>query len=282
MNRNVDVAIARAFLAVVETGSVTLAARELNLTQGAISQQLRRLEDLADHPLFLRAGRRIVPTPEGERLVSCVKQFLAANEQLIAALRQPAFEGEVRFGVPYDIIGSYAPPILRSFGQAFAGIRVSLVCKDTVVLLQELKSGAIDLALTTELGCRKGGDTLRSDRLVWTGARNGTAHSRDPLPVSLGAETCVFRPVAIAALKKACRDWQAVCEVSNMEPVRATLEADLAVAPLLNNSIPESLEIVSSGRRLPRLPMFRINLYEARHPSPAARAFADHVRRNIA
>jgi hypothetical protein len=67
-----------------------------------------------------------------------------------------------------------------------------------------------------------------------------------------------------------------------MEPVRATLEADLAVAPLLSHSIPESLEIITNGRQLPRLPMFQINLYEARSPRPAAIAFADHVRRSIA
>jgi DNA-binding transcriptional LysR family regulator len=282
MNRNIDVAVARGFLAVIETGSVTLAARQLNLTQGAISQQLRRLEDLTDHPLFLRVGRRIAPSPEGIRLLPAVKQFLAANEQLVASLRQPAFGGEVRFGVPYDIIGSYAPSILRRFGQTFPGIRVMLVCKDTVVLLQELKSGVIDLALTTELSCGKDGETLRSDRLVWTGARAGTAHTRDPLPVSIGAETCVFRPVAIAALRKVRRRWNAVCEVSNMEPVRATLEADLAVAPLLGHSIPESLEAIGADQRLPGLPMFHINLYEARHPSPAARAFADQVRRTVA
>jgi DNA-binding transcriptional LysR family regulator len=282
MNRNIDVAVARAFLAVIESGSVTLAARQLNLTQGAISQQLRRLEELSEHPLFMRGGRRIAPSPEGQRLVPAVRQLLAANEQLVAALRQPAFEGEVRFGAPYDIIGSYAPSILRRFGHAFPSIRVTLVCKDTLVLLQELRTGAIDLALTTELNCGKGGETLRSDRLVWAGARAGTAHARDPLPVSLGAETCVFRPVAVAALRKARRNWQAVCEVSNMEPVRATLEADLAVAPLLGHSIPESLEIIGAHRRLPRLPMFKINLYEARHPSPAGRAFADHVRRSVA
>jgi hypothetical protein len=43
----------------------------------------------------------------------------AANEQLVAALRQPAFEGEVKFSVPYDITGSYAPSIPRRFGQTF-------------------------------------------------------------------------------------------------------------------------------------------------------------------
>ena len=192
MNRNIDVAVARAFLAVIESGSVTLAARQLNLTQGAISQQLRRLEGLSEQPLFVRAGRRIAPTPEGTRLVPTVRQFLAANEQLVAALRQPAFEGEVKFGVPYDIIGSYAPSILRRFGQAFPSIRVTLICKDTVVLLQELKTGAIDLALTTELGCGKDGETLRSDRLVWTGARaRQCAHTRSVAGMARGGNLCV-------------------------------------------------------------------------------------------
>ncbi len=282
MLRNIDVAVARAFLAVVETGSVTLAARQLHLTQGAISQQIGRLEALAASRLFVRAGRGMTLTPEGRRAVPLARQFLAANEALLAALRQPAFQGEVRFGAPYDIIGSYAPHILRRFSSAFPGIRVSLICKDTIVLLEDMRAGRIDLALTTELGVGKGGETLRSDRLVWAGARNGDAHTRDPLPVSLGADTCVFRPVAIAALKKARREWEAVCEVSNMEPVRATIEADLAVAPLLSHSTPESLDIIDGDPRLPKLPLFCVNLYQAERLSPAAQEFAAHVRRSVA
>ncbi len=282
MIRNLDVAVARAFLAVVETGSVTLASRQLNLTQGAISQQIHRLEELSAGRLFVRAGRRLTLTSEGQRLVPNVKQFLAANDLLLAALRQPEFEGEVRFGAPYDIIGSYAPPVLRRFSTAFPGIRVTLICQDTIVLLRELRAGRIDLVLTTELGCGQGGETLRSDRLVWTGARGGVAHTQEPLPVSLGANTCVFRPVAIAALKKARRNWRAICEVSNMEPVRATLEADLAVAPLLSHSVPESLEIIKIDRRLPKLPMFRLNLYQSELLSPVVQEFAENVRRSIA
>jgi DNA-binding transcriptional LysR family regulator len=88
--------------------------------------------------------------------------------------------------------------------------------------------------------------------------------------------------VAVAALKKARRNWQAICEVSNMEPVRATLEADLAVAPLLSHCVPESLDIIETDRRLPRLPMFRINLYQAATLSPVAREFIGHVRRSVA
>ena len=169
-------------------------------------------------------------------------------------------------------------PILRRFSRAFPAIRVTLVCKDSALLLSELKTGAIDLALTTELGCGVGGETLRRDQLVWVGARGGNAHTRTPLPVSLGAESCVFRPIAIAALRKARRAWQIACEVSNMEPVRATLEADLAIAPMLRHSIPESLAPLPPDTRLPRLPVFRVNLYQAARPNPAVLTFAEHAR----
>ncbi len=98
------------------------------------------------------------------------------------------------------------------------------------------------------------------------------------VPVSLGAPSCVFRPVAIEALGKARRDWRAVCEVSRMEPVHAVLEAGLAVAPLLRSSVPERFEILGREARLPALPEFRINLYAPPSLSPAARDLADHVR----
>src|SRR3954471_21619573 len=282
MPRDVDPGIVRAFLAVAETGSVTHAARRLNRSQGAISQQIKRLEQLSDKLLFSRAGQRMVLTPEGENLLGIAAHFIASNDRIWASLSEPAIQGEVRFGAPYDIIGSYAPAILRRFSNAFPTVRVTLVCKDTALLLSDIKSGAIDLTLTTELGCGNGGETLRRDQLVWVGARNGAAHARSPLPVSLGAESCVFRPIAIAALREAKRTWQVVCEVSNMEPVRATLEADLAVAAMLRHSIPESLATLSAVTRLPRLPTFRINLYQTARPNPAVLTFAAHARACVA
>src|SRR4029077_2721883 len=107
--RDIDVAIVRAFLTVVETGSVTRAARLLNLTQGAISQQIRRLEDLAGKHLFVRSGRRMTLSAEGRDLIAPGTQLISSNDHLWGSLRQPAFQGEVRFGAPYDIMGSYTP-----------------------------------------------------------------------------------------------------------------------------------------------------------------------------
>src|ERR671912_642001 len=148
----------------------------------------------------------------------------------------------------------FVPPILRRFAKAQPRVRVSLVCEDSSVVRNELRSGGVDLALTTETDCGRHGETLRTDRLVWVGVLGGEAHLRDPLPVSLGAPTCVFRPVAVEALGRLRRDWRAVCEVSRLEPVYAAIEAGLAVAPLLRSSVPERFVILGREAELPALP----------------------------
>ncbi|MDP2372318.1 LysR family transcriptional regulator [Reyranella sp.] len=278
MRKDLDMALVRAFLAVVEAGGVTRAAASLGVSQAAASQQIKRLEEALDCRLFERAGRRLVLAPAGERLLAQARRLLAMNDEVWSSMRTPSFEGEVRLGVPYDIVGSFVPTVLRRFAKAQPRVRVSLVCEDSKIVREALKSGSLDLALTTETDCGRHGETLRTDRLVWVGGPGGDAHLKDPLPVSLGAPTCVFRPVAIEALGKVRRDWRAVCEVSRMEPVHAVLEAGLAVAPLLRSSVPERFEILGRDARLPALPEFRINLYAPPGLSPAARDLADHVR----
>jgi DNA-binding transcriptional LysR family regulator len=226
----------RTFLAVVESGGVTPAAAALNMSQAAASQQVKRLEEMLACRLFERAGRGLVLAPAGERLLAPAQRLVAQSDELLSSMRAPAFAGEVRLGVPYDIIGSFVPAILRRFARAQPRVRVSLVCEDSKVVRQQLRSGGVDLALTTETECGRHGETLRTDRLVWVGMPGGDAHLKDPLPVSLGAPTCVFRPVAIEALGKVRRDWRAVCEVSRLEPVHAAIEAGLgrgAAAALL-------------------------------------------------
>jgi len=281
MPANLDIALLRAFLTVVESGGVTRAATVLALSQAAVSQQIKRLEEVLECRLFERRGRRMVLAPAGERLQGAAQRLVALNDEVYAGMRTPPFEGEVRFGVPYDLIASFAPAILRRFAKAQPRLRVSLVCEDSSVVRAALASGAVDLALTTETDCGRGGETLRTDRLVWVGVPGGDAHTREPLPVSLGAATCLFRPVAIEALTRARRDWRAVCEVSRMEPVYAAIEAGLAVAPLLRSSVPERFEILGRAARLPVLPEFRINLYAPARASPAVRDLADHVRQSF-
>src|SRR5258708_1531967 len=133
MRNDLDIALIGAFLAVVEAGGVTRAAASLGVSQAAASQQIKRLEDALDCRLFEREGRRLVLGPAGERLLAQARRLLALNDEVWSSMRTPSFEGEVRLGVPYDIIANFVPAILRRFAKAQPRVRVSLVCEASKV-----------------------------------------------------------------------------------------------------------------------------------------------------
>lgn len=283
MRRDIDIALLRAFVAVVETGSVTGAAAVLGLTQAAVSQQLKRLEEVFGTGLFERHHKRLTLKADGERLVAHAQRMIALNDEVWGAMSAPAYEGEVRLGVPHDIVGPYLPPILRRFDQAWPRVRVSLTCTTTPHLLERLRHGEIDITLTTEERCGPNGEVLIEDELVWIGAANGIAHRRDPLPVSLGGEACAFRSCVLKALADVDRDWRPVCEISSMEALLASMEADLAVGALLRRCAPDYLQVIPRAAGLPQLPTFLVNMYlPPARPSEIAVELARHIRQEFA
>ena len=141
MRRDIDIGLLRAFVAVVETGSVTGAAGLLNLTQAAVSQQVKRLEELFGTELFERHHKRLVLKPNGERLIAHAQRLIALNDEVWGAMSAPAYAGEVRLGVPHDIVGPYLPPILSRFDKAWPRVRVALKCTTTPQLRELLRAG---------------------------------------------------------------------------------------------------------------------------------------------
>ena len=282
MPRDIDISLVRTFLAVAETGGMTSAAHTLNLTQGAVSQQIRRLEALFHAPLFARQNKTVRLTAEGERLMARAYRLIALNDETWQLMMQPAFTGEIRLGVPLDIVRPMMPPIMRRFSREHPKIQLTLVSDMTESLLVALKKGALDLTLTTESLPAKGDALLFSDRLVWMGAQNGEACFKTPLPVSLGSASCAFRGPALEALNKAGIDWHAVCSVGNLESILASVEADMAVGPYLCSLVPEGLIAIDADVGLPPLPACHINLrLPAAGMTPIATELARHIRQGF-
>ncbi len=260
MSRNIDIGLLRAFVAVAETGGMTAASRLLNLTQAAISQQIRRLEDQLRQQLLDRDRRRAALTPAGERLYVFAQRMLALNDETWGMMTSPDFEGEVKFGVPYDVIRPFVPAILKNFAQHWPRVRITLMCSTTLRLCEMLERGEVDLTLTTEEEAGGLGELLLPSQLVWVGARGGDAYRRRPLPVSIGDGTCAFRAASLKALAGVDVDWRVTCETSDITPYCATIEADLAVAPMLALAVPRNLQVLGVEEGLPPLPVFHINM----------------------
>ena len=280
--RNIDVALARAFVATAETGGMTAAGRLLNLTQGAVSQQIKRLEDLLQKELFSRDHRQLSLTTEGERLLLHARRLIALNDEIWGLMSAPGFEGTVRLGVPRDIVRPYLPPILRGFNDAWPKVKLELYCKSSPTLRERLASGDIDLALTTETDTPVGAERLMTEDLVWIGCHGGRARSERPVPVAITDGTCTFRAAMLAALEREGRDWRLVGPLGTNDALLATVEADLAVTSLLRSTVPSHLEMLGDDTGLPQMTPFHINLYvRTSQTNEIAQELANHIREQV-
>ncbi|MGO4706034.1 LysR substrate-binding domain-containing protein [Microvirga sp. 2MCAF38] len=282
MARNLDVGLLRAFVAVVDAGGMTAATGVLNLTQAAVSQQIKRLEDTFGEVLITRERRGLKLTSAGERLFGRAKRLLALNDEIWTEMTTPLYEGEIRLGIPSDIVNTYLPRFLKGFAQAYPKVRVSLRCTSSVKLLDLLKAGQVDLTLTTELKCGPDGENLVVDRLVWVGARGGEAQWQRPLPVSIGCSDCAFRTPIREVLQRAGIEWWNTSELTNTEAQVATTAADIAVMATLSSTVPSSLEVLGKDSGLPLLPPFSVNLYLPKDGgSHIAQELARHIRQAV-
>jgi DNA-binding transcriptional LysR family regulator len=279
MPRNLDVSLLRTFVVVADRASMTAAGNALHLTQGAVSQQIRRLEDLFGGALFERDRRGLRLTASGERLLGKARRLLSLNDAIWADMTAITVEGKVRLGAPYDLVGACLAPVLKTYAEAYPQVEISLVCAPSPDLVEALVSGEIDLAVVEEPLGPSTGECLCVERLVWVGAKAGSAHLKHPLPVSMVADTCAFRPAVLAALHEHGREWRTVFENGSIEATTATVRTDLAVTAWLAFTVPPDLDILTADAGLPELPPFAINLHLPQHDIGAATVeLARHVR----
>ncbi|ETX14744.1 LysR family transcriptional regulator [Roseivivax halodurans JCM 10272] len=276
--RNLDLTTLRSFAAVAETGGVTRAARMLNLTQSAVSMQLKRLEEMLGLHLLERSGRTVALTPAGEQLLHYARRMVALNDEIYARLTAEGFEGELVLGVPEDILYPVVPKVLQRFHAAYPRMRVQLVTARTFDLLEKLTAGELDLALTTEEG--SSGETLLEAPLLWHGAPGGTAWKQRPLPFALSLR-CAFRPAVLRRLDAAGIPWTQVIDTDSDHSSHATVAADLGVVAFLEGHGAPQLAPIDVGDALPDLGTFKINLHRGQARGAPADGLAEMVRQGF-
>lgn len=262
MPRNLDTTALRSFVAVADAGGVTRAAGLLNLTQSAVSMQLKRLEESLDLQLLDRSSRSIALTSAGEQLLGYARKILALNDEVYARLTHQDFEGEVVLGVPHDIVYPAIPQVLRRFSIEYPRVKVQLVSSFTNRLKQQFARGECDLILTTEGETEPGCETLAKLPLVWIGAPSGTAWKNRPLRLAF-EHGCIFRRRVQAALNQAGISWEMAIESEQTRTIEASVSADLAVHAMIEGTAMAHCEVIQHGGALPELESVNINMYLA-------------------
>jgi DNA-binding transcriptional LysR family regulator len=278
MARNLDLTALRSFVAIADAGGVTRAAGFLNLTQSAVSMQIRRLEDSLGVELLDRTARKVAPTAAGEHMLSYARRMLALNDEVYGLLSRAQYEGELTLGVPHDIVYPAIPQVLQRFAADFPKVKVRLLSSFTRTLKDQYARGECNLIVTTEDTVDAGGETLTELPLIWVGAPGGQAWRQRPLPLAY-EQRCIFRQGVQERLDAAGVPWVLAVDSDNTRTVEATVSADLAVHTVLEGSEPRHVERINHGGALPDLARMKINLYAASAVrSPAIDALARLIR----
>ncbi len=279
-----DLDLLQTLVAIAETGSFSAAASAVLRTPSAISMQVKKIEETLGRPVFVRDSRSVTLTADGEFLLEHARRMLALNREAVARFVQPDVQGVVRMGAPDDAAERFLPDMLRRFAQTHPCVTVDVVVDSSERMIEMLGHGRLDLTLVTcNAGFNDAGaEVLIRERLVWAVCAGGVAAERDPLPVSVWEEGCVWRKAGLEGLDAMGRDWRIAFQSAHISGQRAAILADLAVAPIPESALGDKIVAASPRHRLPELPEYALGMLVADKPSPPVRAAADHLRASFA
>ena len=135
------------FCAVAAEGSVTRAAQRLQRVQSNVTTRVRQLEDAVGCTLFLREGKRMALTPEGQTLLAYAQRLLALAEEARQALQPSQPQGRLRLGAMESTAASRLPGPLAQFHGQWPGVALELSTGTSQDLLDRLRAHTLDAVL---------------------------------------------------------------------------------------------------------------------------------------
>lgn len=142
----------KAFLAIAEAKTFTAGARRVNVTQAAISMQIRQLEDEVGLPLFTRTPRRVILTEAGEHLLDRARKILREHDTAIAEIAElgGVEHGRLRIGsASAEFATQQLPHILQDLKKKFPNADLGISAGTSQALVDKIMHGEIDIAFVS-------------------------------------------------------------------------------------------------------------------------------------
>jgi LysR family transcriptional regulator, transcriptional activator of nhaA len=274
------------FRAVAHDGNLTRTAEQLNLSQSAISVQIRKLEERLGHPLFDRRGRQLHLTEAGRIALDHADAIFAVGDELVGTLRNQGRAVQVlRVGALATLSRNFQLGFLRPIlGQPDS--EVILRSGSLAELLHALETLNLDVVLTNQPPQRDATTPFVSHRLaeqpaslIGTASRlKGSETLRDRLatqPIILPSTNSAMRIGFDALVARLDIKPRVAAEVDDMAMMRLLAREDVGLAVLPPIAVKDELEagLLIEADRLPGIiEAFYAVTLERRFPNPMLRA----------
>ncbi|MBN8957312.1 MAG: LysR family transcriptional regulator [Rhizobiales bacterium] len=227
-----DPRLLRAFTAIVDAGSFTLAAERLNMTQSTISQQLARLEEAAGSTLIDRAARPVEPTTAGERLLGYARRILALQQEATSALGDPAGTGSIRIGVPEDIVSAAMAKVFGDFAQRHRTIRLDVTAGLSRDLTRRYRADEFDIVIVKEPQAAPDCRATFPEAMAWFESVSARGKWPNPIPLVAFPPGGLYREAMFERVEREQLRWYVAFTGSNLHNVLVAVEAGLGLSLL--------------------------------------------------
>lgn len=260
-----ELELLRTFVAVVDGGGFTRAAKRLHRTQSTVSQQLKRLEERLDTPLLERNTRHVALTDRGELLLAYARRLLALNDEALGALAKTRLQGRVCLGSAQEVADGGLADLLAHFSRLHPGVALEVRVDANLKLRDEVERGELDLAVIFQEPGEPGNgarcEVIDRLRRVWVASPAFTLAADEPLPLILANSPCIFRNAVLSTLDSIGRPWRIALSTPSLAGMRAAMRANLGVGVRTERWLESDLEILDEG--LPALPDVELALLSA-------------------
>lgn len=255
---NIPIEILRSFVSVLDNGSFTKAAARLNITQPAISAQIKRMQTLVGEELFRKEGAGIALTERGEMVCRYARRILALNDQILWSGRS---NKRFRLGLP-SILGGQFLGAVRTALEAENFRSVQIVCDRSDQLIKRVSSGLLDAAVAfSAADSEEIAPTFEwREPLVWICHPDFVLSPGAPLPL-LTWPGAVTDQIAVNCCERAQVSYTSEFIGDQLAAHVEALQLKLGYLCVAERSAPESTKI-AKDYFLPKLPTMHAGIYK--------------------
>lgn len=245
----------RAFVAIADAGTFTAGAQRVNVTQAAISMQIRQLELETGAPLFIRAPRKVILTEAGEQLLLRARQILRDHDAALEELAElaGAERGRLRIGSASAMVTTdFLPKILQEVRKLHDRAEISVTSGTSEALVQQILAGELDIAFVSLPVEARGIQTerLSEDALVAIGAPTHRLAKQTTIsPYALAGEKLILgerggntRRLIDQFFAQAGVTLTVAMELSRQAAIRRMVEENMGVGIVPLQSVNEAVE----------------------------------------
>jgi DNA-binding transcriptional LysR family regulator len=245
MTRDLDITPLRSLIAVADAGGFHRAAADLQLSQSAVSQHIRRLERVVGQPVVEPDGRRSRLTPAGLALLAEARKIVELHDAALRrlAITSQAPRAEFVIGTTDHAADHILPPMIEALARSAPGLEVTFRFDRTTALNDAVDKGSIDLAVFITEASARPGTLVGALPLVWCAAPGWQRRpSGEPWPLIAIEAPCAIRGKALAALREHRISSKVVAEAAYLGGALNAARAGLGVTLLaLAGAPPEGL-----------------------------------------